>query len=51
MHDSADDDRPGGGLMEGEVFVKGDDVVKGCATEEGYKIAADGEKDEDNIDM
>jgi hypothetical protein len=51
MHDSADDDGPGGGLMEGEVLVKGDDVVKGCATEEGYEIAADGEKDEDNIDM
>lgn len=37
--------------MEGEVLVKGDDVVEGCATEEGYEIAADGEKDEDNINM
>jgi hypothetical protein len=51
MHDSAGDDGPGGGLMEGEGLVKGDDVVERCATEEGYEIAADREKDEDNVDM
>jgi hypothetical protein len=37
--------------MEGEVLVKGDDVVQRCATEEGDEIAADGEKDEDDINM
>lgn len=51
MNDSANDDRPGSGLMEGEVLVKGDDVVQRCATEEGDEIAADGEKDEDDINM
>jgi len=51
MHDSADDNRPGGGLMEGDVLVKGNELVKGCATKEGDEIAADGEKDEDDINM
>ena len=51
MHDSAGDDGPGGGLVEGDVLVKGDDVVERCTTEEGYEIAADREKDEDNVDM
>jgi hypothetical protein len=43
VHGGADDDRPGGGLMESDVLVKGDDLVEGSATEEGDKIAADGE--------
>lgn len=51
MHGSANDDRPCGGLMEGKVLVKGDDVVEGCTTKEGDEIAADGEKDEDDINM
>jgi hypothetical protein len=51
MHKSADDHGPGGGLMEGEVLVKGDDVVKRCAMEEGDEIVTDREKDEDNVDM
>lgn len=51
MHDSADDNRPGGGLMEGDVLVKGNELVKGCATKERDEIAADGEKDEDDINM
>ena len=51
MHDGADDNRPGGGLMEGDVFVKGDELVKRCATKERDEIAADGEKDEDDINM
>jgi hypothetical protein len=29
--------------MESDVLVKGDDLVEGSATEEGDKIAADGE--------
>ena len=51
MHGSAEDDRPGGGLMKGDVLVKGDDLVEGCATKEGDEIATDGEKDEDDINM
>ena len=51
MHDSAENNRPGGGLMEGDVLVKGNDLVKGCATKEGDEIAADREKDEDNINV
>jgi hypothetical protein len=51
MHDSAGDDRPCGSLMEGKVLVKGDDVVERCTAKEGDEIAADGEKDEDNINM
>ena len=51
MHDSTNDNRPGGGLMEGDVLVKGNELVKGCATEQRDEIAADGEKDEADIDM
>jgi hypothetical protein len=35
VHGGAGDDRPGGGLMESEVLVKGDDLVEGSATEGG----------------
>jgi hypothetical protein len=51
VDDSADDDRPGSGFVEGDVLVKGDDLVERCATEEGDKVAADGEQDEDDIDV
>jgi hypothetical protein len=53
MYDSAKEYRPGGDLMESDVPVnlKGNDLVKGCTTKEGDEIAADGEKDEDDINM
>jgi hypothetical protein len=51
VNDSADNNRPGSGLVEGNALVKGDDLVEWCATEEGDKIAADGEEDEDDIDV
>ena len=51
VDDGADNNRPGSGLVESDVLVKGDDLVEGCATEEGDKIAADGEEDEDDIDV
>lgn len=51
VDDSADNDRPGSGFVERNVLVKGDDLVERCATEEGDKVAADGEEDEDNIDV
>jgi hypothetical protein len=44
-------DRPGRRLVEGEVLVKGDDLVERSATKEGDKIAADGEEDEGDINM
>lgn len=37
--------------MEGDVLVKGNNLVKGCATKQGDEIATDGEKDEDNVKM
>jgi hypothetical protein len=46
-----DDDRPSGGLVEGDVLVKGDDLIERCATEEGNEIAADGEEDEDDVNV
>jgi len=46
-----DDDGPSCGLVEGDVLVEGDDVVEGCATEQGDKISADGEQDEDHVDV
>ena len=51
VDDSADNDRPGSGFVEGDVLVKGDDLVERCATEKGDKVAADGEEDEDDIDV
>ena len=51
VDDGADNDRPGGGLMESDILVKGDDLVERCATKEGDKIAADREEDEDDINM
>ena len=51
VHDRADNDRPGGRLMEGDVLVEGDDIVKGGAAEEGNEVAADGEEDECDVDV
>jgi len=51
VNDGADNDRPGGSLMESDTLVKGDDLVERCATKEGDKIAADGEEDEDDINV
>jgi hypothetical protein len=51
MHDSAEDNRPGGGLMKGDVLIKWNELVKGCATKERDEVAADGEKDEDDINI
>ena len=51
MHGSTEDNGPGGGLMERDVLVKRNDLVKGRATKEGDEIAADREKDEDDINV
>jgi len=37
--------------VKGDVLVERYDVVERCAAEEGDKITADGEKDEDDVDM
>jgi hypothetical protein len=46
-----EDDGPCGCLVEGDVLVEGDEVVERRATEEGDEVAADGEEDEDDVDM
>lgn len=51
VDDGADDDGPTGGFVEGYVFVEGDDIVEGSATDEGDEGAADGEEDESDVDM
>lgn len=46
-----EDDRPGDHLVEGNVLVKGDDVVQCGSAQQGDKVPADGEQDENDIDM
>ena len=46
-----DDDGPGDGLVERDVLVEGDERVQGRAPEERDEVAADGEKDERDIDV
>lgn len=49
VDDCADNDGPGGCLVESDVLVKGDDVVQRCSAEEGDEVTADGKQDEDHI--
>ena len=42
---------PSSGFVQCETLVKWNDRIERGATEEGDKVAADGEKDEDDIDM
>ena len=51
MHDSADHNRPAGSFVEGDVLAKGNELVKGRATKKRDEIAADGEKDEEDINI
>ena len=51
VHKRAGDDRPCGGLVECDVLVEGNEVVERCAADEGDEVAADGEQDEDDIDV
>lgn len=51
MNDSPKDDRPGGGLVEGDVLVERDNIVQGCPTQEGDKIPAYREQDEGDVDV
>lgn len=47
----ADDDSPGGGLVEGDVFVEWDDVVEWGAAQHGDEIPADRQQDKDDVDV
>ena len=47
----ADNDGPGGSLVEGDILVEGDDVVQRCATQNRNEVPADRQEDEDDIDM
>lgn len=51
MNDAPEEDGPGGRLVEGDVLVEGDDVVKRCTTQHGDKVAANGKQDEDDINV
>lgn len=44
-------DRPCGGLVEGDVFVEGDDVAEGGEAEHRDKVATHGEQDERGVDV
>lgn len=46
-----EDDGPGDGFVERDVLVKRDEVVQGGASQEGDEVAADGEEDEDHVDV
>jgi hypothetical protein len=51
MDCGTNDDGPCSGFVEGNVLVEGDNIIKGGSTKQGNEVAADGEKDEDNIDV
>ena len=51
VNTGANDDGPCSGLVKSNVLVEGDDIIKGCAAEEGDEVAADGEEDEYHINM
>ena len=51
VNDGPEDDGPGGGLVEGDVLVEGNDVVQRRPAQHGDEVPAYGEQDEGNIDM
>lgn len=51
VHCREENDRPCRGLVKGDVLVERDNMVEGCAAEEGDKVAAHGEKDKDDVDV
>ena len=51
VDDGPEDDRPGDHLMESDVLIEGDNVVERRAPEDGDEVPADGEEDEDHVDM
>jgi len=51
VNDRPEDDRPGGGLVEGDVLVEGNDIVQRSAAQHGDKASAHGEQDKGDVDM
>lgn len=51
VHGCEDNHRPHCSLMKGEVFVEQNNMIEGCVTEEGDKVVANGEKNEDDVDV
>ena len=51
MNDRPEDDGPGGGLVERDILVEGDDVVQGSLAQHGDEAPAHREQDEGDIDM
>lgn len=51
VDDGPKDDRPSDHLMESDVLIEGDNVVERRAPEDGDEVPADGEEDEDHIDV
>jgi len=51
VDDSPNDNGPCGGFVEGDALVEGNDLAEGRAAEEGDEIAADGEENENDVDV
>jgi hypothetical protein len=51
MDSGTDDDGPRSGFVEGDVLVERDNVIEGSFTKKGDEVAADGKKDEYDIDV
>jgi hypothetical protein len=51
MDDTANNDGPARGFVEGDVFVKGDDIPDRRSPNDRDEISANGKQDEDNVDM
>jgi hypothetical protein len=51
MDGCTDDDGPCSGFVEGDVLIERDNVIEGGFAKKGDEVAADGKKDEDDIDV
>ena len=51
VDDRPEDDRPGGGLVECDILVEGNDIVQGSPTQHGDEVPANGEQDEGDINV
>ena len=51
MDDRPEDDGPGGGLVECDVLVEGNDIIQGSLAQQGDEVPANREQDEGDIDV
>jgi len=51
VNNGPEDNGPGGGLVEGDVLVEGNDVVQGRPSQHGDEVPAYREQDEGGIDV